>query len=66
MKGSGNVRVIPFGSYRILGNSAGADIDLLCLVSSHLTRSDIFELLPVVLSAREDITDFLVRTNLLV
>jgi len=63
---AGNTKVVAFGSHRILGNcSSGSDLDLLCMVSSHVSRVEIFTHLPPLLTSRTDISDFLVRFALI-
>lgn len=44
----GRVRLIPFGSRRLLGNLAELDLDILC-ICPNVTRADVFRTLPFLL-----------------
>ncbi|KAJ1728313.1 polynucleotide adenylyltransferase, partial [Coemansia biformis] len=50
-------KVFTFGSYRLGVHGAGADLDTLCVVPSHVLRSDFFEIMVQMLRERSEVTE---------
>lgn len=50
-------RIVPFGSYCLGVHSADSDIDVLCIVPSHIERRDFFAEIPEVLAQQGNICD---------
>eukprot|EP00802_Teleaulax_amphioxeia_P006820 Tamp_06825.p1 GENE.Tamp_06825~~Tamp_06825.p1 ORF type:complete len:621 (+),score=170.55 Tamp_06825:142-2004(+) len=50
-------RIVPFGSYCLGVHSADSDIDVLCIVPTHISRHDFFADVPPLLAAQSNISD---------
>jgi len=50
-------RIVPFGSYCLGVHSADSDIDVLCIVPTHISRHDFFAEVPPLLAAQNNIAN---------
>ncbi|MBW0463086.1 hypothetical protein O181_002801 [Austropuccinia psidii MF-1] len=50
-------KIFTFGSYRLGVHGPGADIDTLCVVPRQITREHFFEILPIMLKDRPEVTE---------
>ena len=50
-------RIVPFGSYCLGVHSADSDIDVLCIVPTHISRHDFFSDVPPLLAAQSNIAN---------
>ncbi|KAJ1896292.1 polynucleotide adenylyltransferase [Kickxella alabastrina] len=50
-------KIFAFGSFRLGVHGAGADIDILCVAPSHVTRDDFFHIMVDLLNSRSEVTE---------
>ncbi|KAJ1743833.1 polynucleotide adenylyltransferase [Coemansia sp. RSA 989] len=56
-------KIFTFGSYRLGAHGAGADIDTLCVVPSHVKRENFFEVMTQLLQERSEVTELTAVTE---